>query len=93
METTANAPAGAGQAITVPLTVHDARCGAQFVSGLEPRAPARRAAPGPALHEPATGGALRPGWTIWLVVRARRTLQARHGLPLHCPAIAPKTTL
>ena len=36
METTANAPAGTGQAMTVRLNVHDARCGAQFVSGLEP---------------------------------------------------------
>jgi hypothetical protein len=36
METTANAPAGTGQAMTVRLNVHDARCGALFVSGLEP---------------------------------------------------------
>ena len=33
------------------------------------------------------------GWTTWPVVRARRAPQARHGLPLRCPAIAPKTTL
>ena len=87
--TTANAPAGAGQAITVPLNVHDARCGAQFVSGLG-RVHLRGE-----LHlgrhcTSRTGGAVRPGWTIWLVVRARRTLQARHGLPLRCPAIAPE---
>jgi hypothetical protein len=36
METTANAPAGTGQAMTVQLNVHDARCGVLFVSGLEP---------------------------------------------------------
>ncbi len=30
------------------------------------------------------------GRTIWPVVRARRALQARHGLPLRCPANCPE---
>ena len=36
MESSANAPAGAGQAMTVRLNVHDARGGALFAPGLQP---------------------------------------------------------
>jgi hypothetical protein len=36
MESSANAPADAGQAMTVRLNVHDARGGALFASGLQP---------------------------------------------------------
>jgi len=36
MESSATAPAGTRQAMTVRLNVHDARCGALFASGLEP---------------------------------------------------------
>jgi len=175
MESSANAPAGAGQAMTVRLNVHDARGGALFAPGLQPAdAPApgsmtesisramrrfgtrgcagrraqqpgghpgvvagrarraRQFAAGAAAREattqaadgaqmnqtgdrvgPAVGAAYRGhrrgeldlgrhctsrlraalcarGWTIWPVVRARRALHARHGLPPRCPANCPE---
>jgi hypothetical protein len=129
MESSASAPAGAGQAITVRLNVHDAL----FASGRQPsdaptagsmtesisRATAAWPAPQLAAREATTQPAdaaemnetcdrrgeldlgrhctsrLRAalcaqGRTIWPVVRARRALQARHGLPLRCPANLPR---
>ena len=93
MQTMANAAAGAGQAITVRLNVHE-RCEALFASGPQPpAADSMTEFDLPALDEPGKGALGARGWTIWPVVRASRALQGRHGLPLRCPAIAPKTTL
>ena len=77
METTANAPAGTGQAMTVPLNAQDARCGALFVSGLD-RSDAPTAGRVTESISRAMGrfGTPGPSWPS-----------------LRCPAIAPKTTL
>ena len=90
MQTMANAAAGAGQAITVRLNVHE-RCEALFASGPQPPAAdsmTESISRHCASRVRAALGAR--GWTIWPVVRARRALQGRHGLPLRCPANCPE---